>query len=134
MSGLLADQTILAGAEGIMGNCWQAAIASLVGAPLDEVPHFVQLDYDGGPDYLEATQEWLAERGLRLHSSARPTDPSEIYLVCGRSHRGFFHCVLYRDGELYHDPHPDRTGIVKPSMTLRLVPLVAPVDQEEAKQ
>lgn len=117
----LAHQTIFAGMPGVMGNCWQAAIASLVGAPLDDVPHFVQIDEDTGQDYLALTQDWLAERGLQLHSSARPTNPNEIYLVGGQSLRGFFHCVLYRNGELYHDPHPDRTGIVKPSMTLRLV-------------
>jgi hypothetical protein len=40
-------------------------------------------------------------------------EPGEHYTVSGRSPRDsrIHHIVIYRDGEMVWDPHPDRTGI-----------------------
>ena len=38
-------------------------------------------------------------------------DPGEVLFVMGMSPRGVCHQVLYRDGQLFHDPHPARAGI-----------------------
>lgn len=38
----------------------------------------------------------------------------EYYLVSGLSPRGSFrHIVIYQNGKLVHDPHPDNTGILE---------------------
>ena len=61
-------QTILAdperadghNAEGIAGNCYQAALASVLELPLEQVPHFAQ----DGVHWCESSGEWLTARGL----------------------------------------------------------------------
>ena len=103
----------------VRGNCWQAVIASLLDLPLVDVPHFVQIDADGGEDFLEHTVRFLTERGWRLRLvplTQTPTD--EPYIQTGMSPRSpasdgtvIHHAVVYRNGELLHDPHPDGTGL-----------------------
>jgi hypothetical protein len=97
-----------------LGNCLQAAIASMLGIPLGEVPHFVQIDADGGLPFGVVLREFLGSRGLRLVVDVDPA-PGEEYLAIGRSPRGqgLYHCAIYRDGELVHDPHPDDTGVAE---------------------
>ena len=46
-----------------VGNCFSAAIASLMEVPLETVPNFVK---DHGDHYVEAVQEWLQPKGLML--------------------------------------------------------------------
>jgi hypothetical protein len=115
------DQTITD--PGLIGNCWQAVIASVTATPLREVPHFVHDDESGGPYFLDATQEWLASRGFRLttvHCQAA-VESRRIYLAVGRSVRGKSHVVLKRGRKLVHDPHPSRAGLSgAPWMTLVL--------------
>ena len=56
-------QTILADpvrGDGQPGNCYQAAIASVLELPLDEVPHFATFC----DDWVERSQDWFASRGL----------------------------------------------------------------------
>lgn len=48
-------------AEGRPGNCYQAAIASALELPLDEVPHFSNMD---GDLWWTESNRWLRERGL----------------------------------------------------------------------
>jgi hypothetical protein len=97
-----------------MGNCLQAAIASMLDLPLDEVPHFVQIDEDTGGNINWWTHmvAWLRERGWRVDTRV---EPGEVYLGGGPSPRGadLHHVAVYRDGELVHDPHPDGTGLVE---------------------
>jgi hypothetical protein len=40
-------------------------------------------------------------------------EPGEPYLVSGISPRdpNVHHIVIYQDGQMVHDPHPDRTGL-----------------------
>jgi len=39
-------------------------------------------------------------------------EPDELVFVSGPSPRGVPHQVLYRNGELWHDPHPSRAGLL----------------------
>lgn len=39
-------------------------------------------------------------------------DPGEYLFVAGMSPRGVMHQVIYRDGVLWHDPHPSHDGLV----------------------
>lgn len=93
------------------GNCLQAAIASILDLPLDDVPHFVQQHEDGAGDWLDLTCAWLAERGLVLRLTQTPR-PGEHYLIFGRTERGTSHVAIYRDGHMVHDPHPSGAGLL----------------------
>lgn len=101
------------------GNCWQTVIASVLDLPLDEVPHFVQDEVDHGMDFAwhwwNRTLNWLRERGLRLDPCyGLDGAPGDYVLVSGKSPRAggtIHHVVVYRDGAMVHDPHPDRTGL-----------------------
>jgi hypothetical protein len=107
------------------GDCVRAVIASLLDLPLDAVPHFVQIDADGGPNWWQHITSWLHARGLALYA-VDPTNPlfvpraGEHYLVSGPSPRGYLgpgvcqalHAVIYRDEQLAHDPYPDGGGVV----------------------
>lgn len=94
------------------GNCWQTVIACYLDLDLEDVPHFVQIDEDGGLNWWYHTCSWLRERGYEiLHWEEYPAT-NEYVLVSGRSPRGdFHHVVIYKDGKLFHDPHPSQAGV-----------------------
>lgn len=118
------DQTILADDLKRMGNCLPACVASFLGVPLDEIPHFLefgqrwqdQLDCELGAD---ETHWWAMFLGFMAGRGLWPTElddvdaaPGELLFVMGMSPRGVAHQVLYRDGALWHDPHPSRAGVI----------------------
>jgi hypothetical protein len=96
----------------IMGNCWQAAIASLLDLDLDEVPHFVQ-QHDTMIDVEEATRSWAQARGFEMvEVSAEWLAGSDMpALLYGRSPRNVAHVVVGRGPLVVHDPHPSRSGL-----------------------
>ena len=47
-------------AEGRPGNCYQAALASALELPLDEVPHFATF----ATDWVERSDAWFRARGI----------------------------------------------------------------------
>lgn len=130
-------------ADGVAGNCYQAALASALELPLEEVPHFSNME--GDLWWTESTR-WLAERGLVRGMYA---DDSEYYppvaecqfplfveprtklwpgaeheaivdrvvaaFGSGPSPRGPFRHIVVLDpetGEMSHDPHPSRAGLL----------------------
>lgn len=129
----LIDQTILHDPEnGKYGNCFQAALATLLGLPLEEVPHFG----DGGwrANAFEKVQEFLRPRGQAL----LPLTPMQVQHFkdfhlyrCYHLAEGFTdrfngevaHTVVYKNGELFHDPHPDKTGLKEADMFYILIAL-----------
>ncbi len=42
-------------------------------------------------------------------------EPGEYYTVSGVSprHPEVYHIVIYKDGKMVHDPHPDQTGLAR---------------------
>ena len=103
------------------GNCLQAVLASLLELPLEDVPHFVQQDVDSGGqlNWYDEMWKWLQARGWGLHGAELETHRTEHLMVTGLSPRGngihhvvIHHVVIYRDREMAHDPHPDRTGLL----------------------
>jgi hypothetical protein len=100
--------------EGITrGNCWQTAIASVLDLPLDDVPHFVDIDERGGENWWYFTCNWLWYRGYEIQRLSRHIYTNEYYFVSGKSPRGdFYHVVIYQNGKMVHDPHPDSTGVL----------------------
>lgn len=112
------DQTILAGDPRRLGNCVSACVASYLGVPLHVIPHFVELgdrDAEGyGLGWWWALVGFMAAHGLCPVEldDADAAAPGEIVFASGPSPRGVEHQVLYRDGELWHDPHPSRGGVL----------------------
>lgn len=116
------DQTILATDPERPGNCLSAAVASYLRIPLGRVPHFIEYDAEATTDGTEGGNGWwlmllgfMAGFGLWPLTLDTPDDgePGEVLFVAGPSPRGVFHQVLYRDGALWHDPHPSKDGITE---------------------
>lgn len=101
------------------GNCLSAAVASVLELELHEVPNFVEIDDDGGQHWFEHVCQFVKSHGYDyifwpVEDERCPTpEPGEFYLMAGKSPRGnFYHIVVYRDGEMVHDPHPSGAGIL----------------------
>jgi hypothetical protein len=106
-------QSKLYSAEAIHnGNCFAAALASLLDLPLWMVPPFE--DMFSRSDWFARVETWLHQMfRLRLVRSEEhePARLPEFYIASGLSPRGVRHSVIYRAGELAHDPHPSGAGI-----------------------
>ena len=112
---------------GTIGDCWRAGIASVLGIPIADVPHFLRDNPDQEGDtearWFNATQRWLTERRLAVLWYDNPdavraecrgeTSAFPHILVDGYSPRGVRHVVVGDaiTGEVLHDPHPSRDGL-----------------------
>lgn len=101
------DQTVL----GAKGNCHSACIAMLLGLSIDDVPNF-----NDSADYNGALQAFLRDRGYTMLTFPISATELRVFqkgfaIIGGMSPRGHLHAVLYKDGELWHDPHPERGGV-----------------------
>ena len=110
--------------KGINGDCFRATLASLLELPISEVPHFLHDDPPGdiwntristflGPKglvFLEF-QHWNLDNHLEQMFYTRPV----YHTISDRSPRfpDDYHAVVGLNGEVYHDPHPDNTGLPK---------------------
>lgn len=131
------DQTIFVDDPKRKGNCVAACVATVLGEPLDRVPHFIEfgIAYGDSEDVKEVSHghNWwamllgyLAGKGywpVEL-DSLRDADAHELVLVAGMSPRGVVHQVIYRSGRLWHDPHPSRAGVldVREVLAIRSLP------------
>lgn len=111
-AGVLWDevtQTILHDPDqpGRYGNCLQAAVASMMRLPLDEVPHFANFVW-----WPQALRLWLRGRDLTMKGERTTEYPQRLALVGGKSERGVAHVVLGYEGRMVWDPHPSRSGLV----------------------
>ena len=115
------DQTIFATDPKRKGNCVSACVATHLGLSLSTVPHFIEHDREATVDGSTQSSTWwdmltgfMAAFGLWPVELTDPAEgePKEILWVAGMSERGVLHQVLYRDGELWHDPHPSRAGVL----------------------
>ncbi len=127
------EQTILHDPDnGIYGDCFRCAVASILEVPALAVPHFMNYpwkegDSDGGRWYPEFCR-WLKLRGLTYLELTIATDlkPEEwfasiaaegfdtYHTLSGRSPRAL-HTVVGRNGLVVHDPHPSKDGLVGPA-------------------
>lgn len=130
------DQTILAGDPNRKGNCVAACVASLFGQSIDLVPHFIEFGIAyGDSDDVHAVSSgnnwwammlgYLAARGYWPVEidGITDADTDEFLLVAGMSPRGVLHQVIYRGGQLWHDPHPSRDGVLDIREVLAIRPL-----------
>jgi hypothetical protein len=90
-----------------VGNCMQAAIATLLGLNLDDVPHFAEHD-----DWDVRLREWSHQRGLIWFTLGVMEVPDWApCLLDGKSPRGIAHVVVVRGLTTVWDPHPSRDGL-----------------------
>lgn len=95
--------------QGIIGNCRQACIASLTRLPLDEIPR----DRRDCEDYLEV-------HGFRIESfDGVPPCDGNYYIASyyvAKAHDTIpiiFHCVIWKNGRIVHDPKHPRVRLWK---------------------
>jgi hypothetical protein len=124
------------------GNCYQAALASLLELPLEAVPDpsaAMLRSAEDGSDWMAEVTQWLRDRGLghacwpsvqydagtgHRRAEVPPAranvvvfttgvKPAGWSLLGGRSPRGpYGHSVVCFDGELAHDPFPAGGGVI----------------------
>lgn len=100
------------------GDCQRAVIASLLDLSLEEVPHFL----DAGPEHFYTRiEDFLEARGLemlRRIDLARylKLDENVYHQISGPSPRGqgIWHAVVGCNGQIVHDPHPSKAGLLDP--------------------
>ena len=103
--------------NGTPGDCYRAAIASLLDLPVEAVPHFGLY-----VSWWDETRRWLhhhgrdlayAELGDDMHQLWCEVEPATPVIVGGRSPRGAFGHVVVGlvDGTVLWDPHPSRAGL-----------------------
>jgi hypothetical protein len=95
------------------GNCWQAAVASILELTLDEVPDIN--DFQDG-EWFEKFREWLNQFGLDIRGLSHESEGNQTnnesrgyYLLECESttlYQGEHHIVVARNGEVVHDPNP----------------------------
>lgn len=115
---MIEPRRIMQTVIGPQGNCQSACLAMLLGLDLAAVPNF----NDGGPphEFGQRQLAWLAARGLYSMTFTKwegggffSFPPPGYFITGGVSPRGNRHAVIYRDGELWHDPHPEGGGLIE---------------------
>ena len=104
------------------GNCGEACIASILEIELSEIPGFHSDDPQDGAAYCKHIREFVSRYGLSYVdiSFQDGCDPMDFLKDCwtiasGPSPRGtkewHRHAVVWRNGEIVHDPHPAGGGL-----------------------
>lgn len=105
---------------GVYGDCFRAALASLLDLPLQEVPHFAK-DADGdGALFWCLINHWLSARGQALILSRgfdftiqqRAGMAPVFHLILGTCADGYPHVWVALSGRLIFDPNPSQLAIV----------------------
>lgn len=103
------EQTLLS-SEGVIGNCFQCCVASVLELPLEEVPHFCK--DDRWPlnfyEWLDSKgYGWVELKGCDFYSFSENLG---YHIISGPSPRNKgLHGVVGLNSEPYFDPHPDKT-------------------------
>lgn len=119
----LHTQTLLHDPEaGVMGNCMQAAVATLLGLDMDDVPHFAAMAED---EWQDAFTAWLFTGNLLWVVLDVEYVPEGMpCLLSGPSPRGVDHLVVGVGAEMVFDPHPSRAGLVSIDRVWVLAPFL----------
>lgn len=105
------------------GNCTEAAVASILGVSLEDVPNFRELGLKEGVSFWIAIRSWLKSVGFNLITFDGERIWDGLYLASGPSPRRVAHMIVMENGVMKHDPHPSREGIYKIDACYLIVPL-----------
>lgn len=106
------------------GNCLAACVASLLEISIEHVPEWEEMDKEWGDSFIS----FLEEKGIDFNGTFTMSGAAHSwqwlidngyqgidghYIVCGKSPRfpQIDHAVIYRYGEMVHDPHPSAQGL-----------------------
>jgi len=112
-------QTVLSNKEGtVHGNCFWTCIASVTHIPLSEFE-----DYQNEKNWFPLLWDKLIKYEFEYHGGINNLEKildykkgiDGYYVVDGESPRGFVrgHSVVFKDGKMVHDPHPENLGLSK---------------------
>jgi len=99
------------------GNCFQAAVASVLEMNLDEVPNIQDYGQDKNGDWLDKFRRWLSGYGLGIICLEVPENSNNMsqgyHLIEVESTilEGEHHVVVGLNGNIVHDPN-DRAKAV----------------------
>lgn len=116
----------------VRGNCYAACIASILELPITEVPNVEVFYHMDNGYHSEVMLTFLQSKGWDLCNDERYrcfhtvfTDKNysemdkmqkilkdDYYLASGKSARGVQHICIFKNGNLVHDPHPSKEGIL----------------------
>jgi len=99
---------------GERGNCWQAAVASVLEIPLEEVPD-IQI-YGDDMVWFDEFREWLKQYGLGaigLSTGGNITIQGYHLIECKSTtlNNGELHVVVGLNEKVVHDPNPNATVV-----------------------
>ena len=115
--------------NGVRGDCFRCCIASLLELPAQAVPHVMDYDWtvsEPGPgQWFKTLNDWLQQFDLTyLEFEFKPeqqwnwkafdTSFNCYHTLSGQSPRAP-HTVVAHNGEMVHDPHPNRAGLIGPN-------------------
>lgn len=110
------------------GNCFAACVASILCWPLDAVPNFC-----AEPRWFSRLRDWLEPHSLTPvawdisctldDARVRLAEhlPETLVIVSGPAERGHKHATVWWGGEMVHDPHPSRAGLLSVDDVILLV-------------
>jgi len=95
----------------VNGDCFSSCVASIFEI---DVPNFMS---GGQEKFSDNVDRWCEKMGLTsidLSAEAGPRLYGCYTIASGPSPRNpdYLHAVVYYQGVLFHDPHPDKTGII----------------------
>lgn len=105
------------------GNCGEACVASILEIELSDIPMLHnQDDPEDGATYCRNLRKFLSKFGMSFIdvSMVEDCDPMDFFKDCwvvasGKSPRATEdwqkHAVVWRNGEIVHDPHPNGSGL-----------------------
>jgi hypothetical protein len=122
------DQTRMHDPErGLIGNCAQAAVATVLGLDLQDVPDFTAGGISGSVEsasgFWRTFNDYLESRGLIAERINSNYGSEALHLASGLSPRGTAHMVVRHGFKIVHDPHPSRDGLTDVSHVHLLVPI-----------
>lgn len=94
------------------GNCYPTVIACFL--DLDSPEDVIQIqEHYNEHDWPLTLHNWLRERGWEFGGLDGHQYDDSYYLVMGHTKRSDVvgHVCIYKNGKLYHDPHPDQSGL-----------------------
>jgi len=101
------------------GNCFAACIASLFEVEIADIPFLAE--YKNWDEYLNVLNSILRNKFevILLHGEfkgwadyLKENYIDSYYIVSGDSNKGLEHAVIYKNGELFHNPNNLGTEII----------------------
>jgi len=124
----------------VRGNCFAAAVASIMELSINDVPNVEVFFHMYGSYWNEVMQTFINSKGwelctddrykvfhpeLQVHLRApdgenynkwllglRNELKDKHYLITGETVRGIRHITIWKNGVMVHDPHPTNEGLI----------------------